>query len=228
MHDTIRFLLGDAERTIAGVPPTRTVLEWLRGEARACGTKEGCAEGDCGACTVVLGEPDGDAMRWRAVNACILFVPALDGRQLLTVEHLRDPDGTLHPVQQAMVAYHGSQCGFCTPGFMMSLFALYHAGSARTGRRRTRHWPAISAAAPAIGRSWTPRGSLHRGSGGPVRRWAAAATAARLHALRRRRAGSQADGGRFLRRARSNNLRKRWRRIPTPQFSPAAPMSGCG
>jgi len=130
VRDTIRFLLGDEERAIRGLSPTRTVLEWLRGEARACGTKEGCAEGDCGACTVVLGEPDGAGMRWQAVNACILFLPALDGRQLLTVEHLRGPDGALHPVQQAMVAQHGSQCGFCTPGFVMSLFALYHAGTA--------------------------------------------------------------------------------------------------
>jgi xanthine dehydrogenase small subunit len=129
VRDTIRFLLGEEDRAIAGVSPTRTVLEWLRGEARACGTKEGCAEGDCGACTVVLGEPHGDGMRWQAVNACILFLPALDGRQLLTVEHLRGADGTLHPVQQAMVGQHGSQCGFCTPGFVMSLFALYHAGA---------------------------------------------------------------------------------------------------
>ena len=130
MRDTIRFLLGDEVRSIAGISPTRTVLEWLRGEARACGTKEGCAEGDCGACTVVLGEPAGEGMVWRAVNACILFLPALDGRQLLTVEHLREADGALHPVQRAMVAHHGSQCGFCTPGFVMSLFALYHAGTA--------------------------------------------------------------------------------------------------
>ena len=124
MRDTIRFLLGDEVRSIAGISPTRTVLEWLRGEARACGTKEGCAEGDCGACTVVLGEPAGEGMVWRAVNACILFLPALDGRQLLTVEHLREADGALHPVQRAMVAHHGSQCGFCTPGFVVSVAAF--------------------------------------------------------------------------------------------------------
>ena len=137
MRQTIRFLLGGEERTIRDLPPTMTVLDWLRahggdGGGRACGSKEGCAEGDCGACTVVLGEPDGDAVRYRAVNACILFVPALDGRQLLTVEHLRAPDGGLHPVQRAMVEHHGSQCGFCTPGFVMSLFALYHAGTQAT------------------------------------------------------------------------------------------------
>ncbi|MDA8251629.1 MAG: 2Fe-2S iron-sulfur cluster-binding protein, partial [Rhodospirillales bacterium] len=129
MRTTIRFLFGEHERSLDNPAPTRTVLEWLRTEMRACGTKEGCAEGDCGACTVVLGEPDGDRMRYLAVNACILFLPALDGKQLLTVEHLRAPDGGLHPVQAAMVAQHASQCGFCTPGFVMSLFALYHAGS---------------------------------------------------------------------------------------------------
>jgi len=94
-----------------------------------CGTKEGCAEGDCGACTVVLGEPHQCAIRYRAVNACILFLPALDGKQLLTVEHLRGVDGTLHPVQRAMVDRHASQCGFCTPGFVMSLYVMYAAGN---------------------------------------------------------------------------------------------------
>lgn len=120
-RDTIRFLLGDQPSEIRGVSPTTTVLEYLRTMAGLPGTKEGCAEGDCGACTVVLVEP---GPRYRAVNACILFIPSLDGKQLLTVEHLRRPDGALHPVQQAMVDRHASQCGFCTPGFVMSLFAL--------------------------------------------------------------------------------------------------------
>jgi xanthine dehydrogenase small subunit len=100
-----------------------TVLEYLRGVEKLCGTKEGCAEGDCGACTVVIGAPDGAGIRYRAVNACIMFVPALDGTQLLTVEHLHDAEP--HPVQRAMVEQHASQCGFCTPGFVMSLLALY-------------------------------------------------------------------------------------------------------
>jgi xanthine dehydrogenase small subunit len=183
VRDTIRFLFGETERAIHRPSPTMTVLEWLRAEPRACGTKEGCAEGDCGACTVVLGEPEGDRVRYRAVNACILFLPALDGKQLLTVEHLRAPDGTLHPVQQAMVELHGSQCGFCTPGFVMSLFAQYHdatgGGRAETllalaGKlcRCTGYRPIVDAARDAC-------------AGPPADHFAAAAatTAARLRAL---------------------------------------------
>ena len=130
MTGAVRFLLGHEPRELRGVDPNLTVLNHLREIERRTGTKEGCAEGDCGACTVVLGEFDGDALRYRAVNACILFTPQLDGKQLITVEHLRRPDGSLHPVQQAMVECHGSQCGFCTPGFVMSLFALYKSEAA--------------------------------------------------------------------------------------------------
>ncbi len=135
---TLRFLLNDALIELTEVDPTLTVLRWLREHAGLHGTKEGCAEGDCGACSVVIGEPAGAGnMRWRAVNACILFLPALDGCQLLTVEHLKQADGRLHPVQQAMVEQHASQCGFCTPGFVMSLFALYlHRGEARPSHRQ--------------------------------------------------------------------------------------------
>ncbi len=126
MRADIRFIYGDTEVSLSGVSPTTTVLEWLRLHTRALGTKEGCAEGDCGACTVAVGEPAGEGVRWRPVNACLLFIGALDGRHLLTVEHLRAADGAPHPVQRAMVAHHASQCGFCTPGFVMSLFALGH------------------------------------------------------------------------------------------------------
>jgi len=125
MRDHIRFLLGDTPVEVRDIDPTMTVLDWLRLERDRVGTKEGCAEGDCGACTVVLARPRDGRLSYRAVNGCIVFMPMLDGCQLLTVEDLKNPDGALHPVQQAMVDCHGSQCGFCTPGFVMSLFALY-------------------------------------------------------------------------------------------------------
>jgi xanthine dehydrogenase small subunit len=135
MSAQIRFVLDGEVRELRGVAPTMTVLQWLREEARRCGTKEGCAEGDCGACTVAIGERHrGAGMRYRAVNSCILFMPMLDGKELVTVESLKH-EGRLHPVQRAMVECHGSQCGFCTPGFVMSLFTLYH--SAKEPERET-------------------------------------------------------------------------------------------
>jgi xanthine dehydrogenase small subunit len=122
----VRFFHRGAVVEVQPASATRTVLEWLREDARCTGTKEGCAEGDCGACTVVLGELEGEgALQLRPVNACIQFVPTLDGKALFTVEDLAGADGTLHPVQQAMVDCHGSQCGFCTPGFVMSLWACW-------------------------------------------------------------------------------------------------------
>jgi xanthine dehydrogenase small subunit len=135
MRNSIRFLVGHEVRELRDIDPTMTVLEYLRLVERRCGTKEGCAEGDCGACTVALGELDGDEIRYRAVNSCIQFLPTLDGKQLVTVEDLKDESGRLHPAQQAMVETNGSQCGFCTPGFVMSLFTLFHEGEALDRRR---------------------------------------------------------------------------------------------
>ncbi len=120
----VRFVL-DGEVVSAGdAAPTTTLLQYLRGPLGRCGTKEGCAEGDCGACTVVVGELNGNGIEYRAVNSCIRFLPTLDGREVVTAESLA-PGGVLHPVQVAMLDNHASQCGFCTPGFVMSLFALY-------------------------------------------------------------------------------------------------------
>jgi xanthine dehydrogenase small subunit len=129
----IRFFHRGQVVEVNDVAPTRTVLDWLREDARCTGTKEGCNEGDCGACTVVIGETaaagDRSAVRgltMKTVNACIQFLPTLDGKALFTVEDLKAM-GTahLHPVQQAMVDCHGSQCGFCTPGFVMSMWSTY-------------------------------------------------------------------------------------------------------
>ncbi|AKJ28030.1 xanthine dehydrogenase small subunit [Caldimonas brevitalea] len=125
----IRFLHRQQTVSLPEVEPTRTVLEWLREDAGCTGTKEGCGEGDCGACCVVVAELEGPAgaerVRWRSINSCIRFVSSLDGCALWTVEDLASPQDGLHPAQQAMVDCHGSQCGFCTPGFVMSMFALY-------------------------------------------------------------------------------------------------------
>ncbi len=124
MRQHISFYVGDTLHHLSDLPPELTLLDWLRDQQSRTGTKEGCNEGDCGACTVLVGRLEQGALVWRAVNACIHMVWMLDGAQLLTVEDLRGPDGQLHPVQQAMVDEHGSQCGFCTPGFVMSMVAL--------------------------------------------------------------------------------------------------------
>ncbi|MCR4266166.1 xanthine dehydrogenase small subunit [Nitratireductor sp. ZSWI3] len=124
-RDEIRFLLNGEAVALRDVKPDETLLDHLRLQRRLTGTKEGCAEGDCGACTVLVGRLQAGGLVYESVNACIRFVGSLDGCHVVTVEHLKRPDGGLHPVQQAMVDYHGSQCGFCTPGFVMSLYALW-------------------------------------------------------------------------------------------------------
>jgi xanthine dehydrogenase small subunit len=124
MRHSIHFILGNELHEMHDLSPTMTVLDFLRESQRRKGTKEGCAEGDCGACTIAVGRLEGDKLVYKSVNACIQFMPTLDGCHVLTVEDLRAPDGTLHPVQREMVERHGSQCGFCTPGFVMSMFVL--------------------------------------------------------------------------------------------------------
>ena len=157
MRRDIQFLRRGRPVRLADASPTLTLLDYLRIDERATGTKEGCAEGDCGACTVVLRRLRGDRLVYEPVNACILLAGQADGAEVITVEDLAD-GARLHPVQQALVDLHGSQCGFCTPGFVMALFALYHAPRrAQVDRNVVNDFIAeICAAAPAIGRSSMP------------------------------------------------------------------------
>jgi xanthine dehydrogenase small subunit len=137
MSEPIRFYYRGAVQEISGAAPTRTVLQHLREDLHCTGTKEGCAEGDCGACTVVVGSLNAAGqLEMKAVNSCIQFAPTLDGKALFTVEDLQQRDGALHPVQQAMVECHGSQCGFCTPGFVMSLWGMYLGKDGQPAQRK--------------------------------------------------------------------------------------------
>ena len=128
-RDCVRFWLNGEPVQVHNPDPNLSVLNWLRLERGLVGAKEGCAEGDCGACTIVTGDTHEKPPRWRALNACIAFLPTLDGKAVITVEGLARGDD-LHPVQRAMVTRHGAQCGFCTPGFVMSLYAHYRNGGA--------------------------------------------------------------------------------------------------
>ena len=125
VSDTIQFLFSNQIYKIKNPDPNKTILSYVRDDLKKTGTKEGCAEGGCGACTIVLGELQKNKIIYKAINACIAFLPTLNGKQLILVEDLIGNNQKLHPVQEAMVKFHGSQCGFCTPGFTMSLFSMY-------------------------------------------------------------------------------------------------------
>ncbi len=125
IRSELRFILNGEDVALKEVRPDETLLDFLRLSRSLKGTKEGCAEGDCGACTVLVGRLSAGRLVYESVNACIRFLGSLDGTHVVTVEHLAGKDGRLHPVQQAMVDFHGSQCGFCTPGFVMSLYGLW-------------------------------------------------------------------------------------------------------
>ena len=131
VRNAIRFRFRDGEIVLRHFSPRATVLDWLREEMGAKGTKEGCAEGDCGTCTVVLARLRGGRLAYEPFNSCILLLGQLDGAEVITVEDLAS-HGELHPLQQAMVDAHASQCGFCTPGIVLSLFAAYHSGAPQT------------------------------------------------------------------------------------------------
>ena len=139
MRDTIRFLKGGEVVELSNVGPTETVLDYLRLRRRETGTKEGCGEGDCGACTIALGRLVNGRLVYQPVNSCIQLLGMIDGAELVTVEDL-SKDQRLHPVQSAMVDLHGSQCGFCTPGFIMTLFTLYHAEGEAKSRKTVTEW----------------------------------------------------------------------------------------
>ncbi len=138
MRDAISFLRRGKRVDLKPANPTQTVLDYLRLEEKSKGTKEGCNEGDCGACTVALGRWKNGRLVYEPVNACIMFVGQLHGCELVTVDDLKR-NGVLHPVQSAMVKHHASQCGFCTPGFVMALFTLYHKGQAPTRQEIVDH-----------------------------------------------------------------------------------------
>ena len=138
-RNAIRFLHCGNIVEVENFNPMTTLLDWLRIERRLTGTKEGCNEGDCGACTVAIGRLKGGKLTYEPVNACIQLFGMLDGAELVVVDDLSE-GGELHPVQQALVDHHGSQCGFCTPGFVMGLFTLYHSDAPVRERKDVTDW----------------------------------------------------------------------------------------
>ncbi len=232
---TIRFIRRGQLVALDNVPPDRTLLELLREDLGQVGTKEGCGEGDCGACTVVLAElapaaanRPARALRYRAINSCIRLAHSIDGMALWTVEDLAGADGALHPAQEAMVRSHGSQCGFCTPGFVMSLFGMYQNHVAR-GEPITRElaqeelsgnlcrctgYRPILEAAQGDGAIACRCASTKPGCARNCRAWP--------RASRQRRADLPGADGPWPSCWRSAPLTRR------PRSSPAAPTSGCG
>ncbi len=140
MRPTIRFIRKNRLVELVDVDPTTLLLDYLRETEGATGTKEGCGEGDCGACTVALGRMRDGHLVYEPVNACIQLLGQVDGCEVVTVEDLAAPDGTLHPIQQEMVERHASQCGFCTPGFVMALFAMYQSTDGAVTREEVNDW----------------------------------------------------------------------------------------
>ncbi len=140
MRPTVRFIRRGRLVELVDVPPTLMLLDYLRENEGATGTKEGCREGDCGACTVAIGRMRGGKLAYEPVNACIALLGQIDGTEVVTVEDLVQGDGALHPVQRALVESHGSQCGFCTPGFVMSLFTLWQATESIVTRDQVNDW----------------------------------------------------------------------------------------
>ena len=125
VSDTIQFIYNNKIHKIKNPNPNQTILDFIRSDLKKTGTKEGCAEGGCGACTIVLGELKNKKLIYKSINSCISFLPIINGKHLILIENLSSGSNKLHPVQEAMVKFHGSQCGFCTPGFVMSMFAMY-------------------------------------------------------------------------------------------------------
>ncbi len=140
MRQTIRFIRKSHLVELADVDPDTLLLDYLRESEGATGTKEGCGEGDCGACTVALGRMRHGRLTYEPVNACITLLGQVDGAEVVTVEDLTAPDGSLHPIQREMVERHASQCGFCTPGFVMALFAMYQSTDGSVTRDEVNDW----------------------------------------------------------------------------------------
>ena len=121
----IKFYLNSDLVEVEHIDATETLLDFLRLSRRLTGTKEGCCEGDCGACTVLVGKLELGELKYKSVNSCICFLPSLNNSHIVTVESLSSLENRLHPVQLAMIKSHGSQCGFCTPGIVMSIYDLW-------------------------------------------------------------------------------------------------------